>query len=627
MALNRALAAALLLFSAACSNVFHDVPQPVPGETAESSTPEAESNVDRLSVIYTSPYSGESGVEINSSLLFCLNRSCDPISLTADLVEVRDEDGTVIPVTVEEADSLSYIIKPSSGEGFLPDTVYTVSISADIRDSGGIKLGSDYRWSFTTGREADLVPPAVLSGIPGIVESVSLETAQLVLVFSEPVDPSSIENSGLSITRADGVSCPFEYSYNAAGGILVIRPDPQLLVRNTHYNFSFSGISDLSGNVMISEYSQRFSLGAAVYEAAAPDTAGRGFFSRPDEGEDAAGAVLRTDYGDPLSSLASLSRGGPMDSVFDGNTSGPLQEGRYIRFLINGSNVLSGEADRSMVPVMMDLALTPGRPGPGSFYVDPDRGEYLLPGPVFWSRMEDSASLLAPESGGRPGGIIHSSADLAESFEPGKFGNALFLSGVPGMGDSGLGGGYFIMPFASEIPRPCGGGAVSFWFEAMPASGGETVYVSLLTESGNGAISISSPIEGYLVVETGEEGSLSENTLNIGGGWVHVYVVWDEASTTVYVNGDEIRSLEGPFCADLSRLYFSADIVHINPFQENGERSFVAVDNLKIWDSQVSPGPDWEYSAGAGLETGLHPVYGAGNGYSPVEVRAVFYSD
>ena len=153
------------------------------------------------------------------------------------------------------------------------NTVYTAKIAAGATDLAGTPLGSGgvaNPWTFLT------VPaptaPTVIATVPTPTGVNGVATSQAVsATFSEALNPSTIISPATNFTLtnvATGVAVTGTVTYAVAGSVATFTPtNPTPLAASTNYAVAIkTGIQDLAGNALASQYNWTFTT------AALPDT-------------------------------------------------------------------------------------------------------------------------------------------------------------------------------------------------------------------------------------------------------------------------------------------------------------------------------------------------------------------
>lgn len=213
-----------------------------------------------LSVVSTTPENSATNVAINSSITVTFS---DAISDTT----VSDTTFTVSPSVTGNftVTGASVTFKPDSD--LSANTEYMVTLTTGIGAVAGSILKKDYSFSFTTGTSADTTAPTVSSTTPKAnAIDVAINSA-IVITFSEPINASTVAGN---YTVSPALTDP---EITVTGNTLTINPSEDMDY-STYYTvtLSASGIEDLAGNALASEYIFHFTTSEA------PDTVGPSVF-------------------------------------------------------------------------------------------------------------------------------------------------------------------------------------------------------------------------------------------------------------------------------------------------------------------------------------------------------------
>ena len=147
------------------------------------------------------------------------------------------------------------------------NTLYTAMITTGALDTQGEPMASSYSWSFLT------VPaptaPTVIATVPTPNGVTGVPTSQAVqATFSEAMNPATIVSpaTNFTLTAPGGVAVAGAVTYAVAGSVATFTPTSALTASTTYVATIKTGVQDLSGNALASQYQWTFTTGAA------PDT-------------------------------------------------------------------------------------------------------------------------------------------------------------------------------------------------------------------------------------------------------------------------------------------------------------------------------------------------------------------
>jgi len=143
--------------------------------------------------------------------------------------------------------------------------VYTATIKSGatgVKDAAGNALAADYTWSFTT-VVADVIPPTVTSVTPAnAATSVSTNTT-VTATFSEAINASTV--SGTTFQLRDAGSNLVNATVSSSSNQITLTPAVSLAASTTYtatITGGASGVKDLSGNALASNYTWTFTTAA-----------------------------------------------------------------------------------------------------------------------------------------------------------------------------------------------------------------------------------------------------------------------------------------------------------------------------------------------------------------------------
>lgn len=139
-------------------------------------------------------------------------------------------------------------------------TVYTATITIGATDVAGNALAEAYAWSFTTGAEADLLAPTVISTVPAASATGVAINAAVTATFSEPMLLTSLATAFTLRQGSTGVSGTVTIVGNTATF------DPQIdLTANTVYTATISIVAkDMATNALAVEKTWTFTTSATL---------------------------------------------------------------------------------------------------------------------------------------------------------------------------------------------------------------------------------------------------------------------------------------------------------------------------------------------------------------------------
>ena len=209
-------------------------------------------------VTSVSPVNGTTGVSTNTTVIANFSEAINASTVTGSSFQLRDAGNNLIGGTLNTS-SAQVIFTPSSALTGL--TVYTSTIqggTSGVKDLAGNALVNDYVWSFTT-VTVDNTPPTVTSVSPANGTTGVSTGANVIANFSEAINASTVTTTTFQLRDAGNNLIPA--SVSTSSGQITLDPT-STLTGSTVYTATItggaSGVKDLAGNALASNYSWSF---------------------------------------------------------------------------------------------------------------------------------------------------------------------------------------------------------------------------------------------------------------------------------------------------------------------------------------------------------------------------------
>jgi hypothetical protein len=211
------------------------------------------------------PQNNSTGAAINTKVTATFSEAMNPSLIMAAFTLKKGA------VAVSGSVSYSGITAVFTPTGNLaPNTLYTATIAAGVKDIEGDSLAGNYIWSFTTGAAEDNTAPFVSSTIPAnAAVGVALNT-RLTATFSEPMDPTTV--AAETFTLKQGVA-PVLGAVTYSGVTAIFTPTSPLLSNKVYTATVTTGAKDLADNPLAASHTWSFTTGAASDSTAPTVTA------------------------------------------------------------------------------------------------------------------------------------------------------------------------------------------------------------------------------------------------------------------------------------------------------------------------------------------------------------------
>ena len=205
----------------------------------------------------TSPVNGATSVATGSSVTATFSEAVSSGSVTTTTFTLKN-GGASIAGTVSASGSTA-TFHPTAA--LLNGTTYTGTVTTGVKDLAGNALASDYSWTFTTAAAADTTPPAVSSVTPTAGSTTAAVNTPVTATFNEPVSSASLTTTSFTLKNG-GASIAGTVS--VIGSAATFHPTSALLNGTTYTATVTTGVTDLAGNALGSDYTWSFTTGSTA---------------------------------------------------------------------------------------------------------------------------------------------------------------------------------------------------------------------------------------------------------------------------------------------------------------------------------------------------------------------------
>ncbi|PKL40206.1 MAG: hypothetical protein CVV41_20575 [Candidatus Riflebacteria bacterium HGW-Riflebacteria-1] len=235
----------------------------------------------RPTVVSTDPADGAVGVPQNRVISVPFSEFMDPSTVTASTFRLYVTPG-VAPARRSMIDASILLVPagavPVTGKVtcvgltavFTPDQFLTKGLTYSavidggvdgVKDLAGNPMAEDYVWSFTA-VEADLIRPTVTSTDPADNDIDVATNKKIAILFSEEMQPSTINTTTLTVKNPSGVTVPGLVTYV---GVTANFTPTAPLTNGVKYTATITNAAaDLAGNTMAANYVWSFTSGATA---------------------------------------------------------------------------------------------------------------------------------------------------------------------------------------------------------------------------------------------------------------------------------------------------------------------------------------------------------------------------
>jgi len=191
------------------------------------------------------PYNGMTGVSTGERIVIRFSEAMNPNTINS------------ANITISGLTSSDYDVKYDFGNGdvklkkiitpFAAGTLYTVTISTNVRDLRGNPLKNQYSWSFTTGA-ADTTPPTVTQTIPTNGDIKVSLFPNLYAIFSEEMHESTFNTTNITLHDDTGGTGVLINIYDSSADVVSFGPQSALTYSHNYTATIGTGVMDRGGN-------------------------------------------------------------------------------------------------------------------------------------------------------------------------------------------------------------------------------------------------------------------------------------------------------------------------------------------------------------------------------------------
>lgn len=197
-------------------------------------------------VISTNPANLAVGVPINQKVAATFNEAMDPATINAASFSLAGPGGAAVAgaVTYVATGSIATFTPSAPLAGL---TQYTATISHTASSLVDTPMASNYVWTFTTGAAPNTTQPTLVSTLPvNAANSVPINQA-VSGVFSQSMDPATINGTTFTLTAPGGVAVAGFVSYAAIANTATFTPTANLLSSTVYTATISNGAENLAG--------------------------------------------------------------------------------------------------------------------------------------------------------------------------------------------------------------------------------------------------------------------------------------------------------------------------------------------------------------------------------------------
>ena len=164
----------------------------------------------------TNPVDTASGVSLNKTIDAIFNEAMNPTTINSSTFTITKGTTPIAGVITYSGSTATF----TPTNNFLPNTKYTGTIAAGVKDHAGNAMISNYVWNFTTGAGPDITAPKVISTDPANAAISVALNKKISATFSEPMDSLSATTSFTLVnTTLGGTAVNGSVSYSGTTAV------------------------------------------------------------------------------------------------------------------------------------------------------------------------------------------------------------------------------------------------------------------------------------------------------------------------------------------------------------------------------------------------------------------------
>jgi hypothetical protein len=213
-------------------------------------------------VTAVTPLNNATGVALNTAITAAFDEAMNPATMTAATFTLTGPGTTSVGGAVTY-NSTSNIVTLTPASNLAPLTLFTATVTIGVTNLSGIAMAANFVWTFTTGAAPDTTPPTVISTDPSnLATGVPLNQA-ITATFSKAMNPATISQTTFTLMQGT-TPITGAVTYAAVGTTATFTPTISLTADTLYTATITTGVTDLAGNHLASNYVWTFTTGTAL---------------------------------------------------------------------------------------------------------------------------------------------------------------------------------------------------------------------------------------------------------------------------------------------------------------------------------------------------------------------------
>jgi ice-binding like protein/Big-like domain-containing protein len=186
----------------------------------------------------------------------------DPLTISTATITLNQGTTPVAGTVTYAAVGTTATFTPASG--LAPLTTFTATVTTGAKDLAGNALATGFSWSFTTGATPDTTPPTVTLTVPANTATAVAINQTVNATFSEAMDPATISTADFLVTGPGAIPVVGTVGYNVSSKIATFTPASNLAANTVYGATITTGVRDLAGNALASNFAWSFTTAATT---------------------------------------------------------------------------------------------------------------------------------------------------------------------------------------------------------------------------------------------------------------------------------------------------------------------------------------------------------------------------
>jgi hypothetical protein len=213
-------------------------------------------------VTSVTPLNNATGVGFNTAITAMFDEAMTPATMNVSTFKLTGPGATSVSGVVTY-NPINNIVTLTPASNLAPLTLYTATVTTGVTNLSGYAMAADFVWTFTTGAAPDIIPPTVISTDPlDLATNVPLNQA-ISATFSKAMLDTTINTT--TFTLMEGTTpIPGVVGYIAGSDTAIFIPNSNLAASTLYTATITTGVTDLAGNHLVSNYVWSFTTGSAL---------------------------------------------------------------------------------------------------------------------------------------------------------------------------------------------------------------------------------------------------------------------------------------------------------------------------------------------------------------------------